>query len=243
MDMQREGMRMTESESIRQLENKIGYCFEDKLLLRQALTHSSYANERKIRKIECNERLEFLGDAILEQTTSIYLFHNYPTMPEGKLSKLRAALVCESALAESARPIQLGNYLFLGKGEDTNGGRNKPSIVSDAMEAVIGAIYLDGGEKPTQDFIMKFILSDVKEREKNFMDHKSALQELVQNRGLGEISYHVIGEYGPEHEKEFLVRLDVNGKQISVGRGRNKKTAEQMAAYEAIQNAHLLMEK
>lgn len=220
--------------NIEALEQKIDYVFLKKELLIEALTHSSFANERKIRKINCNERLEFLGDAVLEQAVSVYLFHHYPKMPEGRLSRLRAALVCEQALACAANEIQLGDYIFLGKGEEANNGRKKPSVISDAMEALIGALYLDGGESAVQAFIMTYILSDVEEREKAFIDHKSALQELVQAGSMGAISYRIIGEYGPEHQKEFEVELKINEKQISVGRGRNKKAAEQAAAYEAL---------
>ena len=225
---------MNTDKNIEELENKIDYVFCDKALVMEALTHSSYANERKIRKINCNERLEFLGDAVLEQAVSVYLFHHYPKMPEGRLSRLRAALVCESSLASAANEISLGNYIFLGKGEEANHGRQKSSVISDAMEALIGALYLDGGEAAVQAFVMTYILSDVEEREKAFVDHKSALQELVQAKSMGVISYRVIGEYGPEHLKEFEVQLEIDGRNISVGRGRNKKAAEQVAAYEAM---------
>ena len=226
---------MNEESRITELEEKIDYHFQNRELIREALTHSSYANERKIRKIECNERLEFLGDAILEQQTSIFLFRQYAKMPEGQLSKLRAALVCETALARVAEKLGLGALLFLGKGEDAQGGRKKPSLTSDAVEALIGALYLDGGEEAAHAFIMRYVLVDVKEKEKESMDYKSRLQELIQAENHGTISYRVTGEYGPEHEKVFEVELAVNQKVISTGRGKNKKAAEQAAAHAALE--------
>lgn len=225
---------MDEESRIKELEDRIGYRFQEKDLIREALTHSSYANERSIRKINCNERLEFLGDAVLEQTSSIYLFQQYPKAAEGQLSKIRASLVCESALAAVAEKIGLGDFIFLGKGEKANGGGRKPSVVSDAVEALIGALYLDGGEKAANNFIMQYILTDILEKEKAFIDYKSELQELVQSGNYGTICYQVTGEYGPEHEKEFEVELMIDQKKVSLGRGRNKKAAEQMAAYEAL---------
>lgn len=225
---------MDEESKIKELEARIGYHFRERDLVREALTHSSYANERNIRKIKCNERLEFLGDAVLEQTSSIFLFRQYPNVPEGQLSKMRASLVCESALAVAAEKIGLGDFIFLGKGERANGGSKKPSVVSDAMEALIGALYLDGGEKAANNFILQYILTAIQEKEKAFMDYKSELQELVQAGNYGTIRYQVTGESGPEHEKEFEVELMIDQKKISLGRGRNKKAAEQMAAYEAL---------
>lgn len=230
------GNDMDEESRIKELEERIGYRFREKELLREALTHSSFANERHIGKTACNERLEFLGDAVLEQASSIYLFRQYPKAPEGQLSKMRASLVCESALAAAAGKIGLGDFIFLGKGEKAHGGSEKPSVVSDAMEALIGALYLDGGRKAADHFIMKYILTDIQEKEKAFIDYKSELQELVQSGGYGAIRYQVAGEHGPEHEKEFEVELMIGQKKVSLGRGRNKKAAEQMAAYEALKN-------
>ncbi len=227
---------MDEESRIKELEDRIGYRFQEKALVREALTHSSYANERSIRKINCNERLEFLGDAVLEQTSSIYLFQQYPKAAEGQLSKIRASLVCESALAAVAEKIGLGDLIFLGKGEKANGGGRKPSVVADAVEALIGALYLDGGEKAANNFIMQYILTDIQEKAKAFIDYKSELQELVQSGNYGTICYQVTGEYGPEHEKEFEVELMIDQKKVSLGRGRNKKAAEQMAAFEALKN-------
>lgn len=229
-------MDMDEESRIKKLEDQIGYHFRERGLVREALTHSSYANERNIGKINCNERLEFLGDAVLEQASSLYLFRQYPELPEGQLSKMRASLVCESALAAAAEKIGLGDFIFLGKGERVNGGSRKPSVVSDAMEALIGALYLDGGEKAANGFIMQHILTEIREKEKTFIDYKSELQELVQSGGCGTIRYQVTGERGPEHEKEFEVELIIDQKKVSLGRGRNKKAAEQMAAYEALKN-------
>ena len=217
-----------------QLEGAAGYCFEDKTLLKQAMTHSSYANEHRAQHMKDNERLEFLGDAVLEVISSEFLFKEYPEMPEGDLTKLRASIVCEPTLALCARDLNLGEYLLLGKGEERTGGRGRDSIVSDAMEAFIGAIYLDGGFANAKEFIDRFIMKDI-EHKKLFYDSKTILQEIVQRDHKGEeITYQLIGEEGPDHNKKFVVDLLIGGKVDGQGSGRTKKAAEQEAAYHTI---------
>lgn len=215
------------------LEETIGYVFKDKALVKRALTHSSYANEQKINKSGDYERLEFLGDAVLELVSSEFFFHQYPDMPEGKLTKIRSSNVCEPALAYCAREFGLDQYILLGKGEEMTGGRNRDSIISDVCEAVIGAIYLDGGMEPAHAFIHKFILSDL-ENKTLFHDSKSILQEMVQANNHATLEYKLIKESGPDHDKEFTVEVIVAGKPIGTGVGKTKKSAEQKAAYEAI---------
>lgn len=221
-------------EKLEKLQEMIGYQFKDPGLLTHALTHSSYANEKHWDKTRCNERLEFLGDAVLEVISSDFLFHTYESMPEGEMTKLRASLVCEPTLAYCADVIPLGDYLLLGKGEDLTGGRKRPSVVSDAMEAVIGAIYLDGGLANAKEFIHRFILNDI-EHKQLFYDSKTILQELVQEKGLQPIEYVLTGEVGPDHDKCFTVVVQVNGQVVGNGTGHTKKAAEQAAAYQAIQ--------
>ena len=218
---------------LEKLEQTIGYSFLDKNLLLLALTHSSYANEHKRKKKTNNERLEFLGDAVLELTISDYLFHQYPEQNEGKLTKLRSCLVCEYTLALCARDLSLGNYLLLSKGEDITGGRERDSILSDAFEAVIGAIYLDGGIEEAKEFIYEFLLKDVEDKTL-FYDAKTILQELVQARNLGKLSYELLEESGPDHSKNFTVQVNINGAIFAAGSGKTKKAAEQIAAYETI---------
>lgn len=218
---------------LKELEDKISYHFQDKNLLAQALTHSSYANEHRLDHNHCNERLEFLGDAVLEIVTSDFLYHKYTDKPEGDLTKIRASIVCEPTLAYCAEDIQLGSYLFLGKGEDATGGRNRNSVVSDAMEAVIGAIYLDGGFASAKEFIHKFILNDM-EHKKLFYDSKTILQEIVQSRCEEGLSYQLLREEGPDHNKMFEVAAKIGEKEIGRGTGRTKKAAEQLAAYRGI---------
>lgn len=223
-------------ERIAQLEEIIGYTFKDKNLLMQALTHSSYANERKINKIACNERLEFLGDAILEMVSSNFLFLEFPDMAEGELSGVRASLVCEPALADVANKIHLGEFLLLGKGEDACGGRKKASVISDAFEAMLGAVYLDGGYDAVKEIILRYVLSDT-ERGAKYRDSKSVLQEYVQQTNPnGVISYAVVGETGPEHDKIFCVEVFVDGISCGKGEGKTKKAAQKEAAREALEN-------
>lgn len=218
---------------IQKLENRIKYQFQNIELLETALRHSSYVNEHRMNRLDCNERLEFLGDAVLELVSSEHLFQNYPQMPEGELTRLRASLVCEPTLAFCARELGLGEYLSLGKGEEMTGGRHRDSVTSDAMEAVIGAIYLDGGFANAKEFILRFVLNDI-EHKKLFFDSKTIFQEMVQGNIPGEISYHMVGEEGPDHDKIFSAEVWIGEKSMGTGTGRTKKAAEQMAAYQAI---------
>ena len=218
---------------IRELEGKIGYCFQDQELLKHALRHSSYVNEKHMKKHECNERLEFLGDAVLEVVSSEFLFFEHQTMPEGELTNKRASMVCEPALAFCARDIDLGEYLLLGKGEEATGGRKRDSVTSDAMEALIGAIYLDGGFASAKEFIHRFILNDL-ENKKLFFDSKTILQEIVQGSSDEHVSYELIREEGPDHNKTFCTAVRIGGRTYGEGEGRTKKASEQQAAYQAI---------
>ena len=217
---------------IKKFQEVIGYHFHDEKLLRQALTHSSFANEKHLKKHSDNERLEFLGDAVLEIISSEFLYKEYPDKPEGELTKLRASIVCEPTLALCTKDIALGEYLLLGKGEDQTGGRGRKSILSDALEAVIGAIYLDGGFANAKEFIHKYILTDI-EHKQLFYDSKTILQELIQGRHE-QLSYELIDESGPDHDKQFTVAVLVDGERVSEGEGHTKKAAEQQAAYQAL---------
>lgn len=217
----------------KEFEERIGYEFSNGRLLQQALTHSSYANEHHMGKQADNERLEFLGDAVLEIVSSEFLFHRYPKYPEGELTRLRASMVCEPTLAFCTRELELGKYLLLGKGEDLTGGRERKSILSDALEAVIGAIYLDGGFANAKEFIHRFILNDI-EHKQLFFDSKTILQEVVQARAEGELSYRLIREEGPDHDKKFVVEARIGDTVYGQGIGRTKKSAEQEAAYHTL---------
>ncbi|MDD6856905.1 MAG: ribonuclease III [Lachnospiraceae bacterium] len=223
------------NKNIQNLENEIGYVFNDKELLMQALTHSSYVNDRKMDKNLCNERLEFLGDAILEMTSSEFLYSEYPEKDEGELTKLRASLVSETPLAAVAGEIGLGEYLYLGHGEERTGGRTRYSVTSDAVEAVIGAIYLDGGIEPARAFVRKYILNDI-ENKKLFHDSKTVLQEIVQKYHKGTLTYRLVKEEGPDHDKKYGMNALIDEKIIGYGEGRTKKAAEQQAAYSAIKS-------
>jgi len=214
---------------IRELERVIQYKFNNFKLLEQAMMHRSYTNEKHLKKHKSNERLEFLGDAVLELVASEFLFSRDRDMLEGQLTKLRASFVCEPTLAACAREIRLGDFLSLGKGEELSGGRERESLVSDALEALIGALYVDGGFAIAKDFIMKFILNDI-EKKVIFNDSKTILQEQVQGAGGGEIEYHLIREEGPDHQKNFVVEVDIGGVCYGIGEGGSKKTAEQKAA-------------
>lgn len=223
------------NKNIQNLENEIGYVFNDRELLMQALTHSSYVNDRKMDKNLCNERLEFLGDAILEMTSSEFLYSEYPEKDEGELTKLRASLVSETPLAVVAGEIGLGEYLYLGHGEERTGGRTRYSVTSDAVEAVIGAIYLDGGIEPARAFVRKYILNDI-ENKKLFHDSKTVLQEIVQKYHRGTLTYRLVKEEGPDHDKNYGMNALIDEKIIGYGEGRTKKAAEQQAAYSAIKS-------
>ena len=218
---------------MKELEEKIGYTFRDPALLQTAMMHSSYTNENHIPKHRCNERLEFLGDAVLELVSSEFLFRKSPKMPEGRLTRLRASMVCESSLAMCAADIGLGEYLYLGKGEEATGGRQRDSVTSDAMEALIGAVYLDGGFTSAKEFIHRFVLTDLEDKQL-FYDSKTILQEIVQAGGNGRVSYRLTGEEGPDHDKSFCVEVKIGDAVFGSGKGRTKKAAEQQAAYQAI---------
>jgi ribonuclease-3 len=220
-------------EILQELQERIGYVFKNDTLLKQAITHSSFSNEQKINKIDNYERLEFLGDAVLELVSSEFLFNENKTMPEGQLTRLRASMVCEPALAYCARDIELDKFILLGKGEEATGGRKRNSITSDVMEAVIGAIYLDGGLEDAKRFINRFVLSDL-ENKILFLDSKTLLQEEIQKKNGAVLRYELVGETGPDHDKEFTVEAYLNDKLIGKGVGRNKKSAEQQAAYAAL---------
>lgn len=213
-------------------EEKIGYTFANPDLLVMALTHSSYSNEKRLKKQECNERLEFLGDAVLELISSEYIYQNNPTRPEGDLTRMRASYVCEPTLALCAREIGLGDFILLGRGEDLTGGRERDSILSDALEATIGAVYLDGGFAQAKEYIQRFILNDIEEK-KLFYDSKTILQEIVQGKHQS-MRYELQSESGPDHNKSFTVAVVIDGKEIAAASGRTKKKAEQSAAYQAI---------
>ena len=218
------------------LEETLGYTFQDRSLLENALTHSSYANENRARGIQSNERLEFLGDSVLGMVTADHLYHTHPDLPEGVLTRTRAALVCEESLVEVADLLDLGAYLKLGRGEEAGGGRERPSIRADAVEAVLAAVYLDGGLAEARKIVQRFILD--KESEKSASrDYKTALQELVQRESGRVLTYRLTGESGPDHAKTFSVEVELNGKAVGAGSGHSKKEAEQMAAKAAI--AHL----
>lgn len=218
---------------LKELEQKIGYRFRNFSFLEQAMMHSSYTNEHRMEKYRCNERLEFLGDAVLELISSEFLFRQSPKVPEGELTKTRASMVCEQSLAMCARDIDLGSYLLLGKGEEVTGGRFRDSVTSDALEALIGAIYLDGGFTNAKEFIHRFILNDI-EHKQLFYDSKTILQEMIQSRQTGVLSYEIIKEEGPDHNKSFEVRALMGEEEIGRGVGRTKKAAEQVAAYNGI---------
>lgn len=217
----------------REFEERIGYQFQDKKLLAQALTHSSYANECHMGRLSDNERLEFLGDAVLELVSSEFLFESFPGETEGEMTRLRASMVCEQTLSFCTREIDLGRYLRLGKGEEQTGGRKRASVLSDALEAVIGAIYLDGGFANAKEFILKYILNDL-EHKKLFFDSKTILQEIVQAHFKSPITYRLIGEEGPDHDKSFRVAVYIGEKEYGAGSGHTKKAAEQVAAYQSI---------
>ena len=217
------------------LEEKLGYTFHDRRLLENALTHSSYANENKSKGETSNERLEFLGDSVLGMVVADHLYRTHPDMPEGELTRTRAALVCEDSLVEVAVQLELGQYLKLGRGEGPGGGRERPSFQAHAVEAVIAAVYLDGGIGSARKLITNFILTNnEREQEGAVRDFKTALQELVQRESGRVLSYRLMGESGPDHAKVFSVEVDLNGRPIGAGEGRSKKEAEQNAAKAAM---------
>lgn len=219
---------------MKDLQQIIGYQFRQEKYLSNALTHSSYANEVK-RNLQSNERQEFLGDAVLSIIVSDYLYRHYSHLPEGELTKLRASLVCEKALCQFAGQIGLGAYLMLGKGEENTGGRERPSILADAFEALIAAIYLDGGMEPATRFVMGFVQDVIEDHGRvTFKDYKTMLQEIIQQNPEEHVSYVLAEESGPDHDKHFVVEVRLNSNVIGRGEGRSKKNAEQMAAREAL---------
>ena len=220
---------------IKDLETAIGYRFRDIQLLQNALTHSSYANERWHNSLLSNERLEFLGDSVLGMLVAEYLYRTVPDRPEGELTRMRADMVCEKTLATVACHIGLGQHLLLGNGEEQGGGRNRNSILADAVESVIAASFLDGGMDAARAFIERFILVEVPVRKMHNADYKTALQELIQQKKNQTLSYRLVGESGPDHDKRFEVEVSLNGQVIGIGSGSSKKRAEQMAAQAALE--------
>ena len=217
------------------LETKLGYKFKNINYLKNALTHSSYANEVRS-GFSSNERLEFLGDSVLSVTVSDYTYKQFPSMPEGELSRLRATLVCEKSLCGFSRELELGKYLMLGKGEDHNGGRERDSILADAFEAVLAAMYLDGGMEVARKHVMRFVLREINnEYEDVFKDYKTVLQEIIQRNPEESVTYIVTDENGPDHNKQFTVEVHLNSNVIGRGTGHSKKQAEQMAAKQALE--------
>lgn len=218
---------------MKNLEQLIDYKFNDRSFLIEALTHSSYANERHD-GTACNERMEFLGDAVLSIVTAEFLYEKFPNMPEGDLSKLRSSLVCTQSLSSFAKEIELGSFLLLGKGEQASGGANRPSILENAFEALIAAIYLDGGIEPAKKHILRFLKPQIENHHTSFRDYKTALQEVVQQNPDEVLNYVLVGESGPDHDKRFEAEVHLNSNVIGKGIGRSKKQAEQMAAREAL---------
>ena len=221
---------------MKDLEAAIGYQFHDISLLQNALAHSSYANERWHNSLMSNERLEFLGDSILGMVVAEYLYRSFPDRPEGELTRMRADMVCEKTLAGVAGRIGLGSHLLLGNGEELGGGRTRNSILADAVESVIAASFLDGGMEAACAFIQKFILVEVPVKKLNNMDYKTALQELVQQKKNQVLTYTLVGESGPDHDKRFDVEVRLNGKVVGLGSGSSKKRAEQDAAHAAMES-------
>ena len=220
---------------IKDLEIALGYRFKNITLLQNALTHSSYANERWHNSLKSNERLEFLGDSILGMVVAEHLYRNFLDRPEGELTRMRADMVCETSLARVANKLGLGTHLLLGHGEEQGGGRTRPSILADAVESVIAAAFLDGGLDPAVKIIREFILVDVPVTRLHNRDYKTALQELVQQKKNQVLSYALVGESGPDHDKNFCVEVSLNGNVVGAGSGSSKKRAEQDAARAAIE--------
>ncbi|MBD5168977.1 MAG: ribonuclease III [Oscillibacter sp.] len=220
------------------LEKKLGYSFRDRELLSEALNHSSYANEHR-GGMGSNERLEFLGDSVLGFVSAEYLFQGHPDLPEGDLTRMRASLVCEQSLYEVAKELDLGSYLKLGRGEEAGGGRHRQSILADAVEAVFAAVYLDGGIEQVRELIVRVLLSKGPAAEER-KDYKTTLQEVVQRRSGQVLTYHMVSQSGPDHNKKFLFEVRLNDRAIGQGEGRSKKEAEQAAAKDALENADLM---
>jgi len=218
-----------------ELEKKLGYVFRDKSILQTALTHSSYANETRSGTVQCNERLEFLGDSILGMTVAKYLYHNRPNMPEGKMTKLRAELVCEPSLVQIAEKLELGEHLYLGKGESLGGGRHRPSILADAVEAIFAAVLLDADMNRAEEIILRLLGESLEENHPTgTQDHKTALQELTQKKNGQNVTYHLLDATGPDHQKTFSVEVKLGDEIVGSGAGKSKKEAEQAAAAAAL---------
>jgi len=217
-------------QQLEELQAKLGYTFKDASLIVAALTHSSYANENKKSGSYSNERLEFLGDSVLGMTVAEYIFKGKPKMPEGRMTKLRAELVCEKSLAALALKFGLGEYIMLGRGEERGGGRHRPSILADAFEAVLAAVYLDGGFEPVMQLIAEHLAPQADMPEPEYTDYKTALQEIIQEKAGQNLVYHISDESGPDHLKSFTVEVRLNGVCLGQGVGKSKKEAEQMAA-------------
>jgi ribonuclease-3 len=227
--------RAKENNHFKELQKSLGFFFTDEKLLKQAFTHSSYVNEHRRKPYEDNERLEFLGDAVLELTVSKFLFKKYPQMSEGELTKLRAAIVCEPSLVDFANELNFGKLILLGKGEELTGGRERPALLADVFEAFIGALYLDKGIETVIEFLDKHVFPKINAGAfSHVMDFKSQLQELVQRDGAGVIEYRVLHEKGPAHNREFVSRVSLNGEELGTGTGKSKKEAEQHAAQMAL---------
>ena len=221
---------------MKNLEQNLNYTFKNKSLLTNALTHSSYANEVR-GKSKSNERLEFLGDSVLSIVVSDYIYKKYPSLPEGELTKIRASLVCEKSLAQFSAELKIGEYLLLGKGEQKGGGAKRPSILADAFEAVLAAMYLDGGMEVAKKHVLRFVVKELQNNNEYdaFHDYKTMLQEIIQKNPEEKLSYVLAGESGPEHDKSFTVDIMINANKIGTGVGHSKKQAEQAAAKQALQ--------
>ncbi|WP_409294409.1 ribonuclease III [Peribacillus sp. SCS-26] len=236
--MRRNGRKHKTSQKdyiFKSFQERMGFMFTNEQLLKQAFTHSSYVNEHRRKPYEDNERLEFLGDAVLELTVSQYLFKKYATMSEGELTKLRAAIVCEPSLVGFANDHSFGELILLGKGEEMTGGRSRPALLADVFEAFIGALYLDQGLETVVQFLEKTVFPKINEGAfSHVMDYKSQLQELIQRDGSGALEYKILQEKGPAHNREFVSTVLLNGKELGTGSGRSKKEAEQHAAQQAL---------
>ncbi len=223
---------------IKDLEEALGYRFRNISLLQNALTHSSYANERWHDSLLSNERLEFLGDSILGMVVAEHLYTSFPNRPEGELTRMRADMVCEVTLAQVAEQLQLGGHLLLGNGEEQGGGRSRPSLLADAVESIIAASFLDGGMEAARGIITRFVLCKVPVKKLSNADYKTALQERVQQKKNQVLTYHLTGEEGPDHDKKFYVQVQLNGKPVGSGTGSSKKRAEQDAARAAMESLY-----
>ena len=237
--MSKKIQKASKSMVVDDMQRKLNYTFNHTLFLEEALTHSSYANEHRNERVKDNERLEFLGDAILDLIISDYLFKKHPEMPEGDLSKIRASIVCEASLAKVARSIGLGDYILLGKGEEMTGGRERTSILADGFEALTGALFVDGGFEQAKAFLVETLIKEVEQVaciEDLYTDYKTLLQECIQKLSSEPIHYEVVGEEGPDHDKYFYVEVYHGEKKLGRGIGKSKKEAEQDAAKKALNN-------